>query len=96
MLDVASQLTVPEMLLKFVHLGLGGVVWGVLAGYIAFTWCKASRHFSVIDVAVLLLCVYMTFYLGEHVIGVSGVLATVFMGIFMVTHAHPLIACTVW
>ena len=56
----------------------------MISGYIAYLFCRRSRHLSVIiDVSVLLLGVYLTFYIGEHVLHVSGVLATVFFGILL-------------
>lgn len=81
MMDAENQLTGGEMLLKFLKLAGGGVLWGYVAGYIAFYWCKLSRHASVVDVAVLILCTYMVFYIGEHGFHVSGVLAAVTFGI---------------
>eukprot|EP01043_Picozoa_sp_COSAG02_P006088 COSAG02_NODE_170_length_31534_cov_33.568498_7_plen_824_part_00 len=81
MLDVDTALTVPEIIGKFFRLAGGGVLWGLCAGYVAFFWCKLSRHASVIDIAVLVLCVYMVFYVGEWHLHVSGVLASVTFGV---------------
>ncbi len=77
MMDAENQLTGGEMLLKFLRLSGGGVFWGLISGYAAFYWCKLSKHASVVDVAVLVLCIYMVFYVGEHGFHVSGVLAAV-------------------
>lgn len=81
MMDAENQLTGGEMLLKFLRLAGGGVLWGLISGYAAFYWCKLSKHASVVDVAVLVLCIYMVFYVGEHGFHVSGVLAAVTFGI---------------
>jgi NhaP-type Na+/H+ or K+/H+ antiporter len=78
-----NQLSVPEMLGKFMRLGFGGVAWGLFAGYVAFVWCRYTMHFSVIDVSVLLLSVWLTFYVGEHTLGVSGVLGVVCFGLVL-------------
>ena len=81
MMNAETALTVPEMLGKFLRLAGGGVLWGLCAGYAAFFWCKLSRHASVIDIAVLVLCVYAVFYVGEWQLHVSGVLASVTFGV---------------
>lgn len=81
MMNPDNQLTGGEMVAKFLRLAGGGVLWGLIAGYIAFYWCKLSKHASVVDVAVLVLCTYMVFYIGEHGLHVSGVLAAVTFGI---------------
>eukprot|EP01048_Picozoa_sp_COSAG05_P000997 COSAG05_NODE_31_length_28416_cov_170.150652_20_plen_389_part_00 len=79
----AHPLSIWEMLGRFVRLGIGGAAWGIVAGYIAYVWCRQSRLHSVVDVSILLLCVYGTFYVGENTLGVSGVLGTVFFGILL-------------
>lgn len=81
MLNEDTELTVPQMFGKFLRLAGGGVLWGLCSGYLAFFWCKLSRHASVIDIAVLVLCIYVVFYLGEHYLHVSGVLASVTFGV---------------
>ena len=81
MMDVNNQLTGGEMLSTFLRLAGGGVLWGLVAGYVAFCWCRISKHGCVIDIAVLVLCIYMVFYIGEHGFHVSGVLAAVTFGI---------------
>ena len=69
--------TMGQGVVLFFQLAFGGVAWGIAAGWVAFRWCKLSRHASTIDVSVLILCVYLVFYLGEHVFHVSGVLVSV-------------------
>lgn len=81
--DPTQPYTYGDAALSFVKLAGGGVVWGMVFGWVTYRWCKLSRHASVIDITVLLLNVYMVFYLGEHVLHVSGVLSTVTFGIYL-------------
>ena len=83
MMNPETQLTGGEMLVKFIRLAGGGVIWGLFAGYLAFFWCKMTRHASVVDISVLVLTIYLVFYIGEHGFHVSGVLAAVSFGIFL-------------
>eukprot|EP00746_Dinoflagellata_sp_MGD_P084609 gnl/MRDRNA2_/MRDRNA2_33566_c0_seq1.p1 gnl/MRDRNA2_/MRDRNA2_33566_c0~~gnl/MRDRNA2_/MRDRNA2_33566_c0_seq1.p1 ORF type:complete len:632 (-),score=76.78 gnl/MRDRNA2_/MRDRNA2_33566_c0_seq1:723-2618(-) len=76
------------VLLYFLRMAFGGVALGALFGIAAaFAIGKASSKTShgdsIVQFAITLCCAYLSFFVGEHLLGVSGVLACVVSGIFV-------------
>mmetsp|Transcript_21895 Transcript_21895/g.49949 ORF Transcript_21895/g.49949 Transcript_21895/m.49949 type:complete len:1315 (+) Transcript_21895:90-4034(+) len=66
----------------FLRLAVGGVALGAAVSFVVYAWiaqAEADRHAEVLEVAVVLVAVYGTFFLAES-IHVSGVLAVVMLG----------------
>ncbi|GMH83149.1 hypothetical protein TL16_g09500 [Triparma laevis f. inornata] len=76
-------MTVPEILLKFAQMAIGGPIFGVLMGYIFSTWIGTIFNSSDVEVTLTLCAAYLTFFIGEFFLGLSGVLAVVACGIYM-------------
>jgi NhaP-type Na+/H+ or K+/H+ antiporter len=71
----------------FCHVALGGAAIGVAAGLVVYVWIgwARRRHYPPLEVSVILVAVYGTFFLAEAV-KTSGVLACVALGIFMTSN----------
>mmetsp|Transcript_32040 Transcript_32040/g.75122 ORF Transcript_32040/g.75122 Transcript_32040/m.75122 type:complete len:1329 (-) Transcript_32040:124-4110(-) len=70
------------LILYFLRLAVGGFALGGAVSGVLYIWiaqAEADRHAEVLEVAVVLLAVYGTFFLAES-IHVSGVLAVVMLG----------------
>lgn len=69
---------------SFFVVAFGGALIGVLHGKILIFWIRHARslHNAVLEVAVILSAIYLSFFVAEHV-KTSGVLATVTLGLMM-------------
>ena len=70
-----------EIVLYFVRVALGGPVFGWIAGKIVIFWLSHVFNDYLVEIAITLVSTYLTFYIGEEILQVSGVLAVVAMGI---------------
>ncbi|KNC55217.1 cyclic nucleotide-binding protein [Thecamonas trahens ATCC 50062] len=68
---------------QFLQLVLGGVLFGVLTSILVFIWLKIIYNHPLIEIPVILVGVFGTFYVAEALLHVSGVLATVMFGFMM-------------
>lgn len=79
----AEPFGVGEGILFFVRLALGGTAWGWATFQLCSEWLLLTENDWRIEVSVLMLTVYGTFAIAEAVLGVSGVLAVVTLGLLM-------------
>lgn len=76
-----------KSVLKLLQLSLGGPALGLAVAIIAYMWL-AHTSSSSIEIMVLLVAIFGTFFVAEHEkIHVSGVLAVVTLGFFMTSTA---------
>jgi len=68
-----------------------GICTGVMCSFLC-SWAgqKTSHGDTTIQIAACLCTAYLTFYIGDHIVGVSGVLATVVSGVVVSALAWPL------
>lgn len=74
----------------------GSLMFGLVFGFICVrSLMLASRPLKAIDVtsqvAITFSCAYLTFYVGEHLLGLSGILCTVGAGVMLAWLAPPII-----
>jgi len=72
-----------SILLQFVKMAIGGGMFGVASGYFFSHWIGTIFNHSEVEVSLTVCAAYLTFFVGEHFFGVSGVLAVVGCGIYM-------------
>ena len=79
-----NSLTFGEIVLKFCRLSLGGPLLGILFGFgVEFLLHRIHNHY-VLEVNVTICAAYICWYVAENtVLHVSGILAIVFLGIWM-------------
>jgi NhaP-type Na+/H+ or K+/H+ antiporter len=65
---------------RFVVLAIGGVSWGWIAAHIMYLWIKVVTD-PIIEVSIVITCVFAVFWIAEEVLGVSGILACVVFGL---------------
>eukprot|EP00755_Sulcionema_specki_P034569 Sspe_Gene.103149::Locus_78971_Transcript_1_1_Confidence_1.000_Length_1550::g.103149::m.103149 len=66
----------------------GGCLVGYLMGFFTKTALKAVFNDPAIEITLTLVAAYLTFYLAEGVLHVSGVLALVILGMYLAYHSH--------
>jgi CPA1 family monovalent cation:H+ antiporter len=83
--ELSSLLTIERLVgtaFDIVVASIGGVVVGLLTGYIVYrVMINLDEHMT--EVVLTLILTYGSFLLAEHYLGVSGVIATVVAGLFI-------------
>ncbi|XP_014671188.1 PREDICTED: sodium/hydrogen exchanger 10-like [Priapulus caudatus] len=70
-----------DIVLKFVRIAIGGPVFGFIMSKITIFWLSNIFNDAITEITITLAATYVTFYVGEAVLEVSGVLAVVVLGI---------------
>lgn len=87
--DASSVLVVAKVGAMVLRLAGGAVIAGLLFSYVVYAWMRRTRNLPAnIEISVMVLSVYAVFYLSEHWLGASGVLATVMFGLNLAKHRH--------
>lgn len=76
----------------FLKIGAAGAVVGGLIGVITAAWVKRVFNDPEIEIAVILVGSYLTFYAAETFLGVSGVLGLVALGVAMASFGRTRIS----
>jgi NhaP-type Na+/H+ or K+/H+ antiporter len=70
-------------LLEFVRVSLGGAAVGIFFGWLTIRWVKKVFNDALIEITVIVAAAYLTFFVAEHFLHVSGVLGLVALGLMM-------------
>lgn len=68
---------------EFLKVSLGGVLVGALVGWGIIAWLKRVFNDALIEITVVIGAAYLSFFIAESVLHVSGVIAVVTLGISM-------------
>ena len=77
----ARILSATRLLLYFPQLAFGGFALGLAAGKITVFWLQNVYNDALVEITITLVSTYLTYYIGEFVFKVSGVLSVVMLGI---------------
>ena len=69
--------------IEFIRVAVGGTLVGIIVGYIIIAWVKKVFNDALVEITVIVAAAYMTFYVAEHFLHVSGVLGLVALGLLM-------------
>ena len=61
-------------------MAFGGFAFGLAAGKVTVFWLQNVYNDAMVEITITLVATYLTYYVGEFVFGVSGVLAVVMLG----------------
>ncbi|KAJ8298747.1 hypothetical protein KUTeg_022807 [Tegillarca granosa] len=70
-----------QIVWHFVRVAVGGPLWGFLMGKISLFWLARVFNDALVEITITLASTYLTYYIGEEFMEVSGVLAVVVLGI---------------
>lgn len=70
-------------IIEFFRVAVGGVLVGVVIGYVSITWLQKVFNDALVEISVIIGAAYLTFFVAEHFLHVSGVLALVSLGLMM-------------
>ncbi len=70
-------------IVEFLRVAVGGTVVGLAIGYFVIAWVKKVFNDALVEITVIVAAAYLTFYVAEHFLHVSGVLGLVAFGLMM-------------
>jgi len=66
---------------KFAYISFGGIILGLTIGGITIRWVRSVFNYAVVEISAIVTAAYITFYIAEHFLYVSGVLGLVALGL---------------
>lgn len=82
-LSITGQATDGSPILEFFRVAFGGLLIGVVSGYLVIWWVKNVFNDAMVETSLVIAAAYLTFYLAEHTFHVSGVLGLVALGLII-------------
>lgn len=79
-----SQLTVRLVVKQLCQLSLGGPAVGLAFGIVMVFWLRYIYNHDVVEVTMTIVAALGSFFVGNEILGVSGVLAVLSLGFWMV------------
>ncbi len=64
-----------------IQVGLGGPLFGYVMARLTIWWLSRVFNDAVVEITITLASTYFTYYVGDELLGVSGVLAVVTLGV---------------
>jgi NhaP-type Na+/H+ or K+/H+ antiporter len=80
-LSITGQSSEGSPVFEFFRVAFGGLLLGVLIGYLIIYWIKNAFNDTLVETSLVIAAAYLTFYLAEHLFHVSGVLGLVALGL---------------
>ena len=80
---ITGQASETSPIVEFLRVSVGGIAVGLLIGYIIIAWVKKVFNDALVEITVIVAAAYITFYIAEHFLHVSGVLGLVSLGLLM-------------
>ena len=70
-----------QIFLFLIRVVFGGPALGYVMGRITIWWLSAIFNDAIVEIIITLTSAYITYFIGEFLLGVSGVLAVLMLGI---------------
>ncbi len=68
---------------KFLQVSAGGTLVGLVLGWLFLRWIQKVYNDALIEISAVIAAAYLTYFIAEIVLGVSGVLALVALGLMI-------------
>jgi len=82
-LPLSGEATGLNPFLDFLKVAIGGALFGLIMARVAMFWLKRVFNDAMVEIVILLASAYLTFFIAEEFLHVSGVLAIFGLGITM-------------
>jgi len=70
-------------IMEFLKVAIGGILVGVIIGSLSIRWVRKVFNDALVEISVIVAAAYITFFICEHFLHVSGVLGLVALGLAM-------------
>ena len=82
-IPLSGQAAEMNPFLDFLKVALGGALFGLIMARLVMLWLKSVFNDALVEIVVLLASAYLTFFIAEDILHISGVLALFGLGITM-------------
>jgi len=82
-LGISGEASDKNGFVEFLRVALGGVGVGLFFGWIVLRWLKKVFNDAMVEISIVVAAAYITFYVAENFLHVSGVLALVALGLLV-------------
>ena len=83
----AQGMTAFGAVLQFLRLSIGGLLLGGFIFLLTMLWLRRITKDKILVITITIISCYLTFFLAENVVKVSGLLSVVVLGVLMAMHA---------
>lgn len=83
------------VLVEFLRVAIGGILLGTVLGGVIMLWVGKVFNDALIEITLILVAAYLTFFIAEHFFHVSGVLGLVALGLSMASAGRTKISADV-
>ena len=80
---ITGEAAASSPIVEFLRVAIGGILVGVVIGYLILNVIKKVVNDAMVEISVGIAAAYLAFFIAEHFLHVSGVLALVSLGIIM-------------
>lgn len=80
---ITGQVSDTNGFVQFGIVSFGGLAVGLIIGWIMLKWIKKVFNDAMVEITAVVAAAYITFYIAEHFLHVSGVLALVALGLMI-------------
>jgi len=96
LLGLTGASTGGSPIFEFFRVAFGGIILGAVIGYIVIYWVKRVFNDALFEITVIISAAFLTFFIAEHFLHVSGVLGLVTLGLLMAGTGRTRISPEVW
>ena len=79
-------------IVEFIRVSFGGIAIGLLVGWLIIKWVKRVFNDMLVEISAIIAAAYISFFIAEHFLHVSGVLALVSFGLVMASYGRTKIS----
>lgn len=77
-----TPISAVEVTVTFLIMAGAGILWGLAVGLVVTSWISLAYDQPMVEITATVMAAYLTFFIGEEYLGVSGVLSVVALGIY--------------
>ncbi|MFW6224757.1 MAG: cation:proton antiporter, partial [Bacteroidota bacterium] len=89
---ITGQVAGNSPVVEFLKVAVGGALLGIVIGYITMSWVGKVFNDAMVEISVMIAAAYLTFFIAEYFLHVSGVLGVVSFGLLMASSGRTKIS----
>lgn len=81
--SITGVVTETSPVVEFFIVSFGGIIVGLVIGFVSIAWVKKVFNDALVEISIIVAAAYLTFFIAEDFLHVSGVLGLVTLGLLM-------------
>ena len=83
LMSITGAVTEASPVAEFFIVSFGGIFVGLIIGFVSIAWVKKVFNDALVEISIIVAAAYLTFFIAEDFLHVSGVLGLVALGLMM-------------